>query len=209
MSGVDWLVETTSRWYLVRSAGRRLADAVEDARESFTELSGVIDQIGPEAWRDEHEHTVRRLEVEGVPAEIARRHAFQAELVHGPDIITVAHATGRTVLEVTRAFFLLGERLQLDWLENQVEAMPSGSRWQRWALQSMEDDLFTLRRTLAEAVLDECGALPIDEAVDKFIESRSDTFARLQRFMRSLAVDGMGDLAQLTVALRQIRSLIG
>jgi glutamate dehydrogenase len=209
MTGVDWLVETSSRWYLVHAAGRHLADAVGDARASFEELSAVIDQIGPEAWREEHEHAARRLEAEGVPAALAQRHAFQAELVHGPDIITVAHATGRTVLEVTRAFFLLGERLQLDWLENQVESMPGGSRWQRWALQSMEDDLFTLRRTLAEAVLDECGALPIDEAVDKFIEARADTFARLQRFMRSLAVDGMGDLAQLTVALRQIRSLIG
>jgi glutamate dehydrogenase len=209
MTGVDWLVETSSRWYLVHAAGRHLADAVGDARASFEELSAVIDQIGPEAWREEHEHAARRLEAEGVPPALAQRHAFQAELVHGPDIITVAHATGRTVLEVTRAFFLLGERLQLDWLENQVESMPGGSRWQRWALQSMEDDLFTLRRTLAEAVLDECGALPIDEAVDKFIEARADTFARLQRFMRSLAVDGMGDLAQLTVALRQIRSLIG
>ena len=209
MNGVDWLVETSSRWYLVHAAGRHLAEAVGDARASFEELSAVIDQIGPETWREEHEHAARRLEAEGVPPALAQRHAFQAELVHGPDIITVAHATGRTVLEVTRAFFLLGERLQLDWLENQVEAMPSGSRWQRWALQSVEDDLFTLRRTLAEAVLDECGALPIDEAVDKFIESRTETFARLQRFMRSLAVDGMGDLAQLTVALRQIRSLIG
>ena len=209
MTGVDWLVETSSRWYLVHAAGRHLAEAVGDARASFEELSAVIDQIGPEAWREEHEHAARRLEAEGVPAALAKRHAFQAELVHGPDIITVAHATGRTVLEVTRAFFLLGERLQLDWLESQVESMPAGSRWQRWALQSMEDDLFTLRRTLAEAVLDECGALPIDEGVDKFIESRAETFARLQRFMRSLAVDGMGDLAQLTVALRQIRSLIG
>jgi glutamate dehydrogenase len=209
MSGVDWLVETTSRWYLVRSSGHRLAEAVDDARESFRELSGVIDQIGPEAWREEHEHTVRRLEAEGVPAEIARRHAFQAELVHGPDIIAVSHATGRTVLEVARGFFLLGERLELDWLEHQVEDMPGGSRWQRWALQSMEDDLFTLRRSLAEAVLAECGGLPIDEAVEKFLESRDDAYTRLQRFMRSLAVDGMGDLAQLTVALRQIRALIG
>jgi NAD-specific glutamate dehydrogenase len=73
----------------------------------------------------------------------------------------------------------------------------------------MEDDLFTLRRTLAEVVLDECGGLPIDEAVDKFMETRDDALTRLQRFLRSLAVDGMGDLAQLTVALRQIRSLIG
>ena len=111
----------------------------------------MIDQIGPEAWREEHEHAARRLEAEGVPAALARRHAFQAELVHGPDIITVAHATGRTVLEVARAFFLLGERLELDWLENQLEAMPGGSRWQRWALQSMEDDLFTLRRSLGRS----------------------------------------------------------
>ena len=169
----------------------------------------MIEQIGPEAWREEHEHVARRLEAEGVPGGLARRHAFQAELVHGPDIITVSHATGRTVLEVARAFFLLGERLQLDWLEKQVEAMPGGSRWMRWALQSMEDDLFTLRRSLAEVVLEECSGLPIDEAVEKFLESRDEAFTRLQRFMRSLAVEGMGDLAQLTVALRQIRSLIG
>jgi len=45
--------------------------------------------------------------------------------------------------------------------------------------------------------------------VEKFLETRDDAFTRLQRFMRSLAVDGLGDLAQLTVALRQIRSLIG
>ncbi|CAN5688617.1 NAD-glutamate dehydrogenase [soil metagenome] len=209
MTGVDWLVETTSRWYLVHATGKHLAEAVEDAHRSFEELSGVIDQIGPAAWREEHEHAARRLEAEGVPAELARRHAFQAELVHGPDIITVSHSSGRTVLEVARAFFLLGERLQLDWLEKQVETMPAGSRWQRWALQSMEDDLFTLRRSLAEAVLDECSGLPIDEAVEKFLESRDDAFTRLQRFMRSLAVDGMGDLAQLTVSLRQIRALIG
>jgi glutamate dehydrogenase len=209
MTGVDWLVETTSRWYLVHASGQHLAEPIDDARASFEELSGVIDQIGPEAWREEHEHEGRRLEAEGVPGLIARRHAFQGELVHGPDIITVAHATGRTVLEVSRAFFLLGERLQLDQLEKQVESMPGGSRWQRWALQSMEDDLFTLRRTLAEVVLAECGGLPIDEAVEKFMESRDDAVTRLQRFLRSLAVDGMNDLAQLTVALRQIRSLIG
>ena len=29
LSGVDWLVETTSRWYLVRAAGQRLSEAVD------------------------------------------------------------------------------------------------------------------------------------------------------------------------------------
>ncbi len=209
LSGVDWLVETTSRWYLVRAAGQRLSEAVDTSRDSFAELSEVMDQIGSEPWRDEHEHAARRLVAEGVPVAIARRHAFQSELVHGPDIIAVAHATGRSVLEVARGFFLLGERLEIDWLEQQLEAMPATTRWQRWAQQSMEDDLFNLRRQLAETALAECGPLPIDEAIEKFLESRADPFGRLQRFMKGLSVDGVNDIAPLTVALRQIRALVG
>ena len=157
MTGVDWLVETTSRWYLVHATGQRLADAIGESRQSFDELSEVIDQIGPEAWREEHEHAARRLVAEGVPPEIAKRHAFQAELVHGPDIIRSRTATGRSVLEIARGFFLLGERLQIDWLETQLEGMAAGTRWQRWAQQSMEDDLFNLRRQVAEKVLESLG----------------------------------------------------
>ena len=54
----------------------------------------------------------------------------------------MSHATGRSPLEVARGFFLLGEALELDWLENQLEQLTPGTRWQRWAQQSTEDDLF-------------------------------------------------------------------
>jgi glutamate dehydrogenase len=210
MTGVDWLVEATSRWYLVRTAGLHLSQAVGEARESFAELSGVLDQIGPDAWREEREHIARRLVAEGVPVDVARRHAFQGELVHGPDIITVAHTTGRSVLEVARGFFLMGERLDIDWLESRLDEMTMGTRWQRWAQQSIEDDLFNLRRLMVEKVLAEAGPdVPIDEAVESFLQRRADAFGRLQRFLRGLAMEGLTDLAQLTVALRQIRSLVG
>jgi glutamate dehydrogenase len=209
MTGVDWLVETTSRWYLVNATGQRLADAIGESRQSFDELSEVIDQIGPDAWREEHEHAARRLVAEGVPPEIAKRHAFQGELVHGPDIIQVAHRTGRSVLEIARGFFLLGERLQIDWLETQLEGMAAGTRWRRWAQQSMEDDLFNLRRQVAEKILEVSDGVPIDEAVETFLTERPDADERLRRFMRQLAMEGVTDLAQLTVALRQIRALVG
>jgi glutamate dehydrogenase len=209
LNGVDWLVETTSRWYLVRAEGQRMSEAVDQARDSFAELSDVIDQIGPEAWREEHEHEARRLVAEGVPPVLARRHAFQAELVHGPDIIAVAHATGRSVLEVARGFFLLGERLEIDWLEAQLESMSVGTRWQRWAQQSMEDDLFALRRTLCERVLELAGGAGIDEAIDRFFEDRAQSSERVMRFLRGLKMEGVSDLSQLTVAVRQLRSIAG
>ncbi len=125
MSGVDWLVETTSRGYLLRASGKHMAQAVEEAHAAFVELSEVIDQIGPDAWRQEHEQEAERLVAEGVPPDLARRHAFQGELVHGPDIIEISQGTSRSVLEVARAFFLLGEKLQIDWLEQRLEDLPA------------------------------------------------------------------------------------
>jgi len=168
----------------------------------------VIEQIGPEAWREQREREAERLIAEGVPYGLARRHAFQDELVHGPDIISVARATGRPVLEVARGFFLLGERLAIDWLEQRLAEQPAKTRWQRWALHSMEDDLYTIRRQIIETILEHAGGRPIDEAVEAFLEDRSAAYGRVQRFMRSLAMEGVTDLSQLTVALRQLRSLV-
>jgi glutamate dehydrogenase len=209
MTGVDWLVETTSRWWLVQEAGARIGTTVEDASGAFAELTAVIDRVGSDSWREEHEQHVHRLMEEGVPMPIARRHAFQSELVHGPDIISVARETGRPVEEVARVFFLLGERLDIDWLEFRLEEMPAATKWQRWAVQAMEDDVFLVRRQLAERVIDEGAGAPVEEAVEAFLERRAERVARLERFMRTLATESLTDLAQLTVALRQIRALIG
>ena len=209
MTGVDWLVETTSRWWLVQAAGARIGATIEGASGAFAELSAVIDRVGSASWLEEHEHHVRRLVDDGVPEAIARRHAFQAELVHGPDIISVARDTDRPVEEVARTFFLLGEHLEIDWLEFRLEEMPATTKWQRWAVQSMEDDVFLVRRQLAERVIGEGAGAPVEDAVDGFLERRAERVARLQRFMKGLAAEGVTDLAQLTVALRQVRALVG
>ncbi len=190
MRGVDYLVETAARWYLVQSHGEHLSEAIGDQRASFAELSSLIRQIGPEPWRDEHELGVRRLVAEGVPQEIARRHAYQGELVHGPDIIAVAHATTWEVMEVARAFFIVGERVGLDWLEHRLEALPVGTHWQRWAAQSMEDDLFLVRRQLVEKMIAEAPDKTVDEAVEAFFQRRAEAEDRLQRFIRNLSVEG-------------------
>ena len=57
--------------------------------------------------------------------------------------------------------------------------------------------------------IEESEGAPIDDAVEGFLVRREEAFARLQRFMRGLAMEGVSDLAQLTVALRQIRALVG
>jgi glutamate dehydrogenase len=209
MTGVDWLVETTSRWYLVQASSQLMPDEIVQTRASFAEVSAAISQIGPDAWREEHEQAAQRLVAAGVPASVAHRHAFQPEMVHAPDIIAVAHASGRAPLEIARAFFVLGERLDIDWLETQLEQLPAATRWQRWAQQSMEDDLFALRRRLCERVLELADGDAIDVAIDRFFAEQSQPCERVMRFLRGLKMEGVSDLSQLTVAVRQIRSITG
>jgi glutamate dehydrogenase len=209
MTSIDWLVETTSRWYLVQGSGNLEAEAIAATRASFAEVSDAISQIGPDVWREEHEQVEQQLVGAGVPATVARRHAFQPELVHAPDIIAVAHATGRAPLEVARGFFVIGERLDIDWIETQLEQLPAATRWQRWAQQSMEDDLFALRRRLCERVLEQADGVAIDIAIDEFFAERAQTCERVMRFLRGLKMEGVSDLSQLTVAVRQIRSIAG
>src|SRR5205807_3774643 len=123
--------------------------------KSFERLAAVIAGIGSEAWQAERERETERLVTEGVPEDLARRHAHQMELVHAPDIIDVAAESERDVEEVARAFFLVGEAFHIDALERALDELEPRSRWQRWAMQALEDDLLSVRRDLAATALAE------------------------------------------------------
>jgi glutamate dehydrogenase len=145
----------------------------------------------------------------GVPEDLARRHVILPFLAHGPNVVSVAGETGRPVEEVTRAFFLVGDVAFIDWLEGRLAEVPTGTRWHRWAVQAIEEDLLTARRRLAELALEQSEGGTADEAVEALMKRNGDAAKRLGRFMRGLALEEASDLASLTVAVRQIRALAG
>lgn len=182
--------------------------AVESAKRAFEEISSALPDIGPVQWRTERHQAVAQLVERGVPPEVAHRHAYQAELAHAPDIIELAHITGRPLRHVARVFFLLGQLFGINWLEARVDQLPAASRWHRRAIQAVEEDLLVLRRELAERVLQEAEpqATP-QQALESYLAGRRRSHDRLTRFMRQLAVDGVDDVASVIVAIRQIRAL--
>ncbi len=208
MDGVDRLVEALTRWFLRRSG----VDAVESAgpsRAAFEELAGVVHLVGPPEWRSDREDAVTSLTASGVPEDLARRHAYQDELFHAPDILELAALSGRPISDVADVFFLVGEAYKLDWLETRVDQLSAETRWERWAVLTLEHDLLRLRRELAERVM---GAADIQNGtalLEYFRSNRPDEHARLNDFLELLSREGGGDLNSLTVAARQIASVIG
>ncbi len=209
MTGVDWLVERTSRWYLRAAPGVGLAETIEIAKAGFAELSDRLAEVGSEAYREERVADAAKLETQGVPTEVARRHAFQPELVHAPDVIAVAHEHAVGVSEVARAFLRVGEELSIDSLERRLDDVAARSRWERWALNAIEDDLYLVRRDAVERALATAADHDVQAAVDGYLAARRGPIERSRRLVRQLAGQGKDDLAVLTVAVRQIRAALG
>ncbi len=207
MVGVDDLVESVARWYLTNPGTDFMSVVIANAKPAFAELSATIAEMGPEQWRASRHEIVAELMANGVPAEVANRHVFQEELVHAPDMIQVAQHTERSVREVAEVFLLVGAAFEIDWLETQVASLPITNRWQRRAIQTVEDDLVLLRRQLADNILEEADGLAPSTALAHYLVARTHELGRLTRFMRSLAVEGVTDIAAAVVAIRQIRNL--
>jgi glutamate dehydrogenase len=207
MEGVDRLVEVTARWYLQHVPGQ-LGRAIEAHSGPFRAFATAVGEVAPARWLQEREREAWALMDRGVPEGMARSHVLQPFLVHGPNVADVALATGRSFEDVTRAFFLVGEATYLDWLGSRLSEVSTTTRWHRWALQALEEDLRLTRRQVAEKVLGEGDARgPVEQALAAFLERREESMTRLGRFMRGIALEEASDLAALTVAVRQVRAL--
>ena len=207
MTGIDRLVESSARWYLANAHGQ-LGRAVEAHEEPFRRLASSFQNVASDEWRQRRECVVWSLVDRGVPEDVAREHAYLSLLVQAPIVIEVSRSTGRAVEQVARACFLIGEALFIDWLEERLQHVPTSTRWHRWALQAVEDDLLLARRQITEHVLSEGGGLEPDEAVEAFLSTRAGVIERLRRFMSAFALEEVSDLAAVTVAVRQIRSVV-
>jgi glutamate dehydrogenase len=208
MIGIDDLVDDLARWYLHHPTSGGVGQLIGVHHTGFADLETAIGRLGHGPWQDRKAAVASRLVERGVDQQLARRHAWAPELTHAPDIIQVASATNRSIADVADAFWIVGDRLQIDALEDRLLALPGGSRWQRWAALAVEDDLMAVRREAAYRVLTATADASPDEAAEVFLAQRSETFDRLKRLVSTLNADKTAGLDALTVALRHVRGVV-
>jgi glutamate dehydrogenase len=207
MGGVDSMVEEFARWYLRYVPELDLASVVARDQPGFAELLDHLQDAATSSWRLEFDERLARYHENDVPEQPARFGAAVPDLVYAPDIIAVARETGRSIAEVAHAFFVVGERLYLNVVEQRVAHFPAESRWQRLAWRSQLDDLRLLRRQIVERVIAESRNGSIDDAVESYLRARSDPYDRLSRMMENVTSAPPDDSSMVMVAVHQIRQV--
>jgi glutamate dehydrogenase len=207
MEGVDALMEATARWYLENARGADLETTIAEGREGFQRVLAVLPNLPTSVRREARERDTAELVRQGVPEEVARAYAYLPVLAYAPDIIAAARAVDRPVEQVGVAFALMEDRVQIGWIQEQLDELPASTRMQRWAVQALRDDLWHARRELVERALGEAPGAAVEVAVDRFVDERPDAMRRLEGFARTISVEGTADLAGLTLVVRQLRAL--
>jgi glutamate dehydrogenase len=148
-----------------------------------------------------------RLAQNNVPKDLAKRLVNFEPLYSALDIVEIEMETKRSVEEVAGVYFVVGGRLHLSWLRNQVDGLPGDSRWQTLARTGLREDVSRLQTELTSLVLK---LRPDVKAPDALInEWEAQNKGRLER-SRQLLADlhsaGTLDLSMLSVALRELRN---
>ena len=208
MAGVDSMVEQFARWYLRYDADLDLRTAIERDQPGFRDLLAHLQEAATSSWRLEYEERLEGYLGQHVPEETARFGATVPDLVYAPDVIAVARETGRSIAEVAHAFFVVGERLYLNVVEERVAHMPAKTRWQRLAWGAQLDDLRLLRRQIVARVIEQCSGADIDTAVDEYLAARVDPYQRLATLMGSTSGAQVDDASAVMVMVHQIRQVV-
>ncbi|WP_189222175.1 NAD-glutamate dehydrogenase [Saccharothrix coeruleofusca] len=216
------LLDRASRWLLTN---RPQPLAVGSAISRF---AGVVARLAPKTLdllqgreRESVLAHVERLESQGVPAELARRISVMLYTYALLDITEVAELAereadeGRGVgpershEETAELYFALSEHLDVDRMLSSVSGLERGNRWHALARLALRDDFYSSLRAITVDVLRSSD--PEDSSAEKIAAWEQANASRLGRARSALEQINRAnrlDLATLSVAARQVRSMV-
>jgi glutamate dehydrogenase len=124
------------------------------------------------------------------------------------DIIDIADILDRDEAEVADTYFTLIDHLGTDALLTAVSSLPRDDRWHSLARLAIRDDIYGSLRSLCFDVL--AVGEPEENGEEKIAEWEHTNGSRVERARRTLGeiyADDERDLATLSVAARQLRSM--
>ncbi len=203
-------LDRASRWLLINRP-QPIAVGAEIHR-----YAGKVRELAPKVpgWlRGHHIDTLEEQSAKlvdlGAPQELASEVFGLLNLFPLLDVIDIADITERSGDEVGALYYALNEHLKIDWLLQAVSHLERGDRWHALARLALRDDMYGSLRSLTLDVLS--AGDPEETAEEKIAYWESKNQSRLGRARAALSElfeSGTHDLATLSVAARQVRSMV-
>jgi glutamate dehydrogenase len=205
------VVENLTGWLIREHGPSDLNEHIAAYRSGIQKLASSLASVTTELERRRVEERTRNYTSAGVPAELAERVASLRLLRPACDVVRVAQLSGVGLIEAGKLYFEAGHYFGFRWLRATAQELPSQRYWDRQAIAALVDDLYASQRSLALTVLKHAHQKQPDSPaamLEAWAQGRPHTMARVSQLITELQASASLDLAKLTVANRQIKSLL-
>ncbi|QNG18342.1 NAD-glutamate dehydrogenase [Rhodococcus triatomae] len=204
------LLDRASRWFLAhRPQPLAVGAEISRYRDHVRALLPLLPTLMLPEQQDDLLRRARPLVDAGAPGHLTldvfrRLHGF-AFL----DICDIADIAERETTEVADLYFALDEHLHIGSLLTSVSELPRGDRWNSLARLALRDDFYSsLRQLTFEVLADGEPGETSREKIGDWESINASRIARARSALRDIGESGTLDLATLTVAARQVRSMV-
>ncbi len=203
------LLDRATLWLLRNlRAPIQIAATIEQFAPVADSVAARLPGLAKGATREALRRRARYFTAAGVPKELAERLSQTDGHYASLDIAEVAQAGDLDVEDVTDVYFGLGAKLDLPWLNQRIRMLPQATHWQTRARAALRDELFADLRSLTAMLLRETRDIRgTDARLRAWLEAREDGVERCRQLFADLQNADSQDLAMLSVAVREIRTL--
>lgn len=203
------MIRRASRWFL---RNRRAGINIQETIRIFTPhvatlFDNVADLLAGEELEKFFENT-KLLEDAGVPHQLALRVASCRSMISALDIVEASVSSKIPLEDVSKLYFSLGARLQLDWFRARIAAHDVNNNWDALARAACRDDVDRQQRSLTESVLQYCLITPDAEtALNTWEADMQMLVDRWRQMIIDLRTSTSEDFTMYAVALRELLDL--
>jgi glutamate dehydrogenase len=199
---VRWLLQSRQAQLDVAAEISRFQPQVDDLAPRIPELVQGFERERLRARAVHHEQL-------GTPAQLALTAAALLDVFSLLDIVEIAEAADWPAEQVASLYFTLSERFDIDRLLTLITALPQRDRWQSMARSALRSDLYVAIADITSDVLATTNARGEPrELADQWEAQNSEGLAQVRTTLAAIEDTGAWDLAELSVALRAIRTLV-
>jgi len=199
------LVEHATAW-LLRNNRLDLERDMERLQPSIRQLAGLLPTLLPASDRAVAEERARRLIASGAPQRLAAAIGGTPFLAAALEIADLAGRASQPLERAARTYYATGARFALGEMRAAARRLPAETAWQRQAVDTVIDDLFTLQAEIASHALQVAAAAP--DPLAAWAKERAAALAPAEAIAAELRAGAVPDLAMLVVAGRQLRQAL-
>ncbi len=204
------LLDRGSRWLLThRPTPLEVAAEIERYQAAVATLTPKMPRLVQGVEHDNVRGDALRLVELGAPAELANRVAYSLYTFSVLDIVDVASQVEADLVVTADLYYALSARLDFDRILSSVTALERGDRWHALARQALRDDLYRSMRLMTTDVLGITDPdLDVVARIEQWENQAPAKVTRARATLSQIAAAGAVDLAALSVAASEVRSML-